>query len=44
MEIPMAIPYASIPVGSALMLVNIVRSTWRTWKGRSGPHAHVEVC
>jgi TRAP-type C4-dicarboxylate transport system permease small subunit len=43
MEIPMAIPYASIPVGSALMLVNIVRSTWRAWKGPSGPHAHVEV-
>ncbi len=43
MEIPMAIPYASIPVGCALMLVNIVRSTWRTWKGRSDPHAHGEV-
>ena len=43
MEIPMAIPYASIPVGSALMLVNIVRATWRSWKGQPDAHAHVEV-
>ncbi len=43
MEIPMAVPYAAIPVGCALMLVNIVRVTWRSRHAPTAPPAHGEV-
>jgi TRAP-type C4-dicarboxylate transport system permease small subunit len=43
MEIPMTIPYAAIPVGCAVMMVNILRGTWRTWQGTDAPAAHLEV-
>jgi TRAP-type C4-dicarboxylate transport system permease small subunit len=43
MEIPMALPYAAIPVGCVVMLVNILRAAWRTWQGRQAPSAHIEV-
>jgi TRAP-type C4-dicarboxylate transport system permease small subunit len=34
MEIPMTVPYAAIPVGSAMMMVNILRAAWRTWEAK----------
>lgn len=43
MEIPMTVPYAAIPVGCAVMMVNILRGTWRTWRGTQTPATHVEV-
>jgi TRAP-type C4-dicarboxylate transport system permease small subunit len=43
MEIPMTVPYAAIPVGCVLMLVNAVRAAWRTWKGVHTPAVHVEA-
>jgi TRAP-type C4-dicarboxylate transport system permease small subunit len=43
MEIPMTVPYAAIPVGCAVMMVNILRAAWRTWRGRQAPAAHIEV-
>lgn len=43
MEIPMLVPYAAIPVGCAVMMVNILRAAWRTWKGRRAPAAHGET-
>jgi TRAP-type C4-dicarboxylate transport system permease small subunit len=43
MEIPMTIPYAAIPIGSFLMLVNAVRAAWRTWKGVQAATVHVEA-
>lgn len=43
MEIPMTVPYAAIPVGSAMMMVNVLRAAWRSWKGEEEPAAHLEV-
>lgn len=43
MEIPMTVPYAAIPVGCAVMMVNILRGAWRTWRGTQAPAAHIEV-
>jgi TRAP-type C4-dicarboxylate transport system permease small subunit len=43
MEIPMTVPYAAIPVGCAVMMVNILRGAWRTWRGPQAPAAHIEV-
>ena len=43
MEIPMTVPYAAIPVGCVLMMVNVLRATWRTWKGVQKPATHVEA-
>ena len=43
MEIPMTIPYAAIPVGCVLMMVNVLRAAWRTWKGVQKPATHVEA-
>jgi len=43
MEIPMTLPYAAIPVGCAVMMVNILRAAWRTWKGKQAPAEHIEV-
>jgi TRAP-type C4-dicarboxylate transport system permease small subunit len=43
MEIPMTIPYAAIPVGCVLMMVNALRATWRTWKRIDEPTVHVEA-
>lgn len=43
MEIPMIVPYAAIPVGCAVMMVNILRGAWRTWKGNQAPAEHIGV-
>jgi TRAP-type C4-dicarboxylate transport system permease small subunit len=43
LEIPMTVPYAAIPVGCALMMVNILRAAWRTWCGQQAPAEHIEV-
>jgi TRAP-type C4-dicarboxylate transport system permease small subunit len=43
MEIPMTIPYAAIPVGCVLMMINILRAARRTWKGEQHPTLHIEV-
>lgn len=41
--IPMWIPYASIPVGAVLMLVNASRTAWRTRNGDPLPRDAAEV-
>jgi len=43
MEIPMTVPYAAVPVGCAVMMVNLLRAAWRTWRGEQQAAAHVEV-
>jgi C4-dicarboxylate transporter DctQ subunit len=43
MEIPMALPYAAIPVGCVVMMVNILRAVRRTWQGKQAPAEHIEV-
>ena len=43
MEIPMTLPYAAIPVGCVVMMVNILRAAWRTWQGKQAPAEHLEV-
>jgi len=43
MEIPMTVPYAAIPVGCVLMMINILRAARRTWKGERHPTLHIEV-
>lgn len=43
MEIPMTVPYAAIPVGCMVMMVNILRGVWRTWQGKQAPAEHLEV-
>ena len=43
MEIPMTLPYAAIPVGCVVMMVNILRAAWRTWQGKQAPAEHIEV-
>ncbi len=43
MEIPMALPYAAIPVGCVVMMVNILRAAWRTWQGKQAPAERIEV-
>ena len=43
MEIPMTLPYAAIPVGSVLMMVNVLRAAWRTWRRPDEPTMRVEA-
>ncbi len=43
MEIPMTLPYAAIPVGSALMMVNVLRAARRTWRGQARGDRPVEI-
>ena len=43
MEIPMTVPYAAIPVGSLVMMVNVLRAARRTWKGTQEAATHIEV-
>lgn len=43
MELPMAVPYAAIPLGSVLMMVNVLRAAWRTWKRQEKAGAHGET-
>ena len=43
MEISMTLPYAAIPVGCVVMMVNILRAAWRTWQGKQAPAEHIEV-
>lgn len=43
MEIPMAVPYAAVPVGAALMMVNVLRAARRTWRGRARDGRPVEI-
>jgi len=43
MEISMTVPYAAIPVGCVVMMVNILRAAWRTWQGKQAPAEHIEV-
>ena len=43
MEISMTLPYAAIPVGCVVMMVNILRAAWRTWQGKQAPAEHLEV-
>jgi len=43
MEIPMTVPYAAIPVGSVLMMVNVLRAAWRTWRRLDEPTVHIEA-
>jgi TRAP-type C4-dicarboxylate transport system permease small subunit len=42
MEIPMTVPYAAIPVASVLMMVNVLRAAWRTWKRLEKSTVNVE--
>jgi TRAP-type C4-dicarboxylate transport system permease small subunit len=43
MEISMTLPYAAIPVGCVVMMVNILRAAWRTWQGKQAPAERLEV-
>ena len=43
MEISMTVPYAAIPVGCVVMMVNILRAAWRTWQGKQAPAERLEV-
>ena len=43
MEISMTLPYAAIPVGCVVMMVNILRAAWRTWQGKQAPVERLEV-
>jgi TRAP-type C4-dicarboxylate transport system permease small subunit len=43
MEIPMALPYAAIPVGCGVMMVNILRGVRRTWRGERPPATQIEI-
>ena len=43
MEISMTVPYAAIPVGCVVMMVNILRAAWRTWQGKQALAEHLEV-
>jgi len=43
MEISMTVPYAAIPVGCVVMMVNILRAAWRTWQGKQAPVERLEV-
>jgi C4-dicarboxylate transporter DctQ subunit len=43
MEIPMTVPYAAIPAGCVVMMVNILRAAWRTWRREQAPAEHHEV-
>ena len=41
LQIPMELPYASVVVGTALILYEVVRSAWRELKGRAATHADI---
>ena len=43
MEISMTLPYAAIPVGCVVMMVNTLRAAWRTWQGKQAPVERLEV-
>jgi len=43
MEISMTLPYAAIPVGCVVMMVNILRAACRTWQGKQAPAERLEV-
>lgn len=43
MEIPMTVPYAAVPVGAALMLVNVLRVARRAWQGRAPAGPAIDV-
>ena len=42
LQIPMELPYASVVVGTALMLFEVVRSAWREMTGRAVVDAETE--
>jgi TRAP-type C4-dicarboxylate transport system permease small subunit len=42
LQIPMELPYASVVVGTALMLFEVVRSAWREMTGRTVVEAETE--
>lgn len=43
MEIPMAVPYAALPVGAVVMLVNALRAARRAWRGEAAPASDARV-